>query len=384
MKSICIGALLLTFSTCGNDDAPSEALYEAQWKISSTVSASAGSSAMLITAPTGSHWTAEITDGSNWCSFSTTGTTVTKDGTVTQGLNVLYVYYGANNGAAQRQAEITFHFDGRDSETFSIIQLAKSQEDLPSPVWPEIPDQVPNANFQYVTHYVSLDNHTVRNYSICFDKTRKASLWVAYPIHKAYTGGTGGRTDAWAFDPHITVALQADCVSRSYGGSYDRGHQIASADRVGNNEMNRQTFYMSNMTPQLNRLNQDMWARLETKVRSYQCSDTLYVVTGAYFGTGAGTTTDGAGTIVSVPTHYYKVLLRTVSGTSGKTVAACADSELKSIGFWVEHKSYGNIDPPSSICKSVADIEQLTGFTFFPQVSAAVKQQNIPSQWDIK
>ena len=53
--------------------------------------------------------------------------------------------------------------------------------------------------------------------------------------------------------------------------------------------MNAQTFYMSNMTPQLNRLNQDMWAKLETKVRANNCSDTLYVVTGAYFGAGATT-----------------------------------------------------------------------------------------------
>lgn len=52
------------------------------------------------------------------------------------------------------------------------------------------------------------------------------------------------------------------------------------------------------MTPQLDRLNQDMWAKLESKVRANRCSDTLYVVTGAYFGSGATTTTDGAGNVV--------------------------------------------------------------------------------------
>ena len=147
--------------------------------------------------------------------------------------------------------------------------------------------------------------------------------------------------------------------------------------------MNAQTFYMSNMTPQLNRLNQDMWAKLETKVRANNCSDTLYVVTGAYFGAGATTTTDGAKNTVPVPTNYFKVLLRTKSGKTGKNIKDCSDSELISIGFWVDHKSYGNIEPPKSICTSVADIESKTGFTFFPQVSSSVKQQNNPSQWGI-
>ena len=140
---------------------------------------------------------------------------------------------------------------------------------------------------------------------------------------------------------------------------------------------------MSNMTPQLNRLNQDMWAKLETKVRANNCSDTLYVVTGAYFGAGTTTTTDGARNTVPVPTNYFKVLLRTKSGKTGKNIKDCSDSELISIGFWVDHKSYGNIEPPKSICTSVADIEKMTGFTFFPQVSNSVKQQNNPTQWGI-
>ena len=216
-----------------------------------------------------------------------------------------------------------------------------------------------------------------------FDKTKKAALWVAYPIHNAYLKGSGERTDRWAFDPIIPQSYQADCTLRSYGGSYDRGHQLPSADRLGTDEMNAQTFYMSNMTPQLNRLNQDMWAKLETKVRANNCSDTLYVVTGAYFGAGATTTTDGARNTVPVPTNYFKVLLRTKSGKTGKNIKDCSDSELISIGFWVDHKSYGNIEPPKSICTSVADIEKMTGFTFFPQVSNSVKQQNNPTQWGI-
>ncbi|MCB7181542.1 DNA/RNA non-specific endonuclease, partial [Longicatena sp. 210702-DFI.1.213] len=69
-------------------------------------------------------------------------------------------------------------------------------------------------------------------------------------------------------------------------------------------------------------------ATLEGKVRSYSCSDTLYVVTGAYFGPGATTTTDGVGSSVPVPTNYFKVLLRTKSGSTNKKVQDCSPNEL--------------------------------------------------------
>ena len=85
--------------------------------------------------------------------------------------------------------------------------------------------------------------------------------------------------------------------------------------------------------------------------------------------------------VCPIPTNYFKVLLRTVSGNTGKRIKDCSASELKSIGFWVEQKSYGDIEPPRSICMSVAEIEDKTGFTFFPQVPEEVKQQNNPSQW---
>ena len=330
--SLLLSVLILLMTACSNDDSNgggSSQTGDAYWKISSTVKSASGSSAIIITGTPGTIWNAEITEGTTWCSFSSNDLTLS-----------------SKSGA-------------------------------------EVPDFKENANYQYVTHYALLNNKTIRNYSICFDKTKKAALWVAYPIHNAYLKGSGERTDRWAFDPIIPQSYQADCTLRSYGGSYDRGHQLPSADRLGTDEMNAQTFYMSNMTPQLNRLNQDMWAKLETKVRANNCSDTLYVVTGAYFGAGATTTTDGARNTVPVPTNYFKVLLRTKSGKTGKNIKDCSDSELISIGFWVDHKSYGNIEPPKSICTSVADIEKMTGFTFFPQVSNSVKQQNNPTQWGI-
>ena len=51
---------------------------------------------------------------------------------------------------------------------------------------------------------------------------------------------------------------------------------------------------------------------------------TLYVVTGCYFDGTEGTTTDNGGNPCPVPTHYYKVLLRTKQGTTGQPVTTLA------------------------------------------------------------
>ena len=388
-----VNILLLTVLTlwvgaCSSNDDPDivKVPNEAYWKTSSTVSAASGSSAIIITGTTGTVWNAEVTEGNTWCSFSNKDFTNSsqKSGEIKEGLNVLYVYYQNNTGSTQRQAKISLRFADEAELTLDLSQLSSGQQNLPSfNTWIELPAEKENANYQYVAHYAKLNNKPVRNYSLCFDKTKQAALWVAYPIHNAYLTGSGSRTDAWAFDPFIPEKFQANCVDRSYKGSYDRGHQLPSADRLATNDLNAQTFYMSNMTPQLNRLNQDMWAKLEAKVRVNKCSDTLYVVTGAYFGSNATTTFDGAGNTVAVPTNYYKVLLRTKTGSTGKAIQDCTDDELISIGFWVEQKSYGNIKPPLSICTTVANNEQKTSFTFFPKVSATVKKQNNPTQWGI-
>lgn len=373
------------FSACDNtNDVVSES-KEVYWKTSSAVGATQGSSAIIIKGVEGLNWSAEITEGSDWCSFSNLEKSNTfKSGVTNADLNILYVYYTANTAADQRHAKISFRFEGEDEHILDLVQQIHSGGNLPAfNTWAEMPSYKEDPNYQYVTHYATLNNRSVRNFSFCFDKTKKVALWVAYPMHTSYLGAVG-RTDAWAFDPLVKTNDQANCVSYSYKGQYDRGHQIASADRLATVELNTQTFYMSNITPQLDKLNQDMWARLEAKVRSYKCSDTLYVVTGTYFSKDAvSTTTDGNGGTVSIPSNYFKVLLRTKSGSTGKKIADCQDSELISIGFWVEHKSYGDIEPPRSICTSVAQIEEKTGFSFFSQVSAAVKQQNNPAQWGL-
>jgi DNA/RNA endonuclease G (NUC1) len=245
---------------------------------------------------------------------------------------------------------------------------------------PECPKKVSNTNYIYVTHTGTLSNGSrLRNYSMCFDITKYAAQWVAYPLHRCYTSGSAGRAyesqDTWPYDPDISSSYQAKGKS-GYSGM-TRGHQIPSADRQVTKEMNAQTFYMSNMTPQAYDFNTGIWMNLESRVRSYICNDTLYVVTGAYW----ENTNNRVGKGYPVPTHYYKVLLRTIKGNTGLAVTNADRTDLKCIGFWLDHNTTGTTIN-KSYCKSVAEIERLTGHKFFPDVDVDKTQCN-PSDWGL-
>ncbi|MDY6036159.1 MAG: DNA/RNA non-specific endonuclease, partial [Paludibacteraceae bacterium] len=173
----------------------------------------------------------------------------------------------------------------------------------PFPALPEMPEKVNNNNYIYVTHEATLSNRKVRNYSICFDKTKYAARWIAYPLHTCYRGSTDRSyqsSQVWPYDPLIVSSYQA--VGKGGYNGYTRGHQIPSADRTATRELNEQTFYMSNMTPQAYDFNSGIWLDLENKVRGYMCNDTIYVVTGAHW----ENTSRYAGKY-PIPTHYYKV-----------------------------------------------------------------------------
>ena len=109
------------------------------------------------------------------------------------------------------------------------------------------------------------------------------------------------------------------------------------------------------------------------------CVDTLYQVVGCYW---ENTNTKASGTVI--PTHYYKALLRTKNGNTGKWVVNCSRDELKCVAFIVRHNSSQKYtDPNESMMISIEELEELTGFTFFANVPNAPKDTYNPSDWGL-
>ena len=122
------------------------------------------------------------------------------------------------------------------------------------------------------------------------------------------------------------------------------------------------------------------------------CSDTLYVVIGAYFDTYTdprGYTGSpkkisfGGRSDVSRPTMFYYLLMRTKSGSSGKALSECTASEIKCAAFVRSHETPKGTKVSSQEMMSVSDLEKITGFTYFPNVPQAPKNSYNASDWGL-
>lgn len=392
LRYLILFTLSVLLLSCRKDNESPLSTGTAEWKDVPVVSSQSGNTVIQIQGVQGIKWNARITEGAAWCSFSLANSIPEKDGVLTEGINALYVYFSENTDKEDRKAGISIQIGEGTPISLVLTQNGKisgtdaeTDAKRPNKAWAEIPDYQANPAFRYVTHYTHLNGKSVRNYSICYDQSHKAALWVAYPLHKCYLGNLD-RTDEWTYDPDIESLYQI-YVKRAYKEhpKYDRGHQIPSADRTQTREMNAQTFYFTNQTPQVGKgLNQDIWQKLEEVIRkNYICADTLYVVTGAYFAHSNVKATDNNGVKADVPTHYFKVLLRTKSGMTGKWVRQCDASQLQAIGFWLENKAYSSTQITKDICKKVSEIEAITGFTFFPGIPSQVKNDFNAIEWNL-
>ena len=311
-------------------------------------------------------WTLELVseDGEaiDWARLNVTSGTGNKSN--------IQLSYDSNAEQASRTL-VLFLDNGAKSVSCKMTQQAlgaapePEEPDAPSNLekaqWLELPAMT-NSNLGYYSHSFKMNGNTYRNYSFGWSQKDRVALWVAYPLSKLYTNGSAGRTNAWALDP--LLGNDSAAPFGGYCGSYARGHQLPSADRQCCYDANAQTFYGTNMTPQLNAHNEGIWSSLENKVRTIaNSSDTTYVVTGVIVSASSEKEKDSYGNSVTVPDAYFKVLLRySKSSTLGQWNAAA---------FYLEHKAYsGNVSKEHSM--SVDELEALTGFDFFANLPAKV------------
>lgn len=233
---------------------------------------------------------------------------------------------------------------------------------------------------------------TARNYTVCFSAEHHCPVWVAAPRHTMYQSGAK-RTDAYGKDPSIPSDIQYN--SKSTGGGCNKGHMLGSAERLSSTATNKQVFYYTNIAPQYSdtfNTGGGGWNTLEDWVDGQVCSDTLYVVIGAYFdkykdkrGNSASPKkiSFGGRSDVSCPTMFYYILMRTKSGSSGKSLSECKASEIKCAAFVRSHETAKGTKVSSQDLMSVSDLEKVTGFTYFPNVPHAPKDSYSASDWGL-
>lgn len=381
---VVIAVAAAVIGTCCGEKNPvtPDANCKAKFSVGENVEWNTASQFVVITAPATQRWTARVAD--DWAWFDYEDYHYYTQG---QGNGSVALYIASNGESKSRSTTVEVEFEGTTTVTLKLTQGAFVQAEAPEidyeqTSWAEMPLIKQNDGNLYVTHMTKASGKTMRNYSMCYDPDVKAALWIAYPLHDCYTRKAVDRTDAWGYDPLIPAKYQVN-MEKGMSNGYDRGHQVASADRLASYDMNAQTFYYTNMTAQVAAMNQGIWNDLENKIRNeYICRDTLYVVTGCVMTTEYDTqvkwVNNRNGGQVAVPKAYFKVFLRTKSGNTGKAVD---NSNATTIGLWVENRSYGDEPSRASIVKSVDEIERLTGFTFFPQISDEIKETKDLARW---
>lgn len=289
-------------------------------------------------------------------------------------------------------------------------------EDIPDPVpgqsgkygWYELPviDYKMSGNYMvdsndndlYYAHHMCAGNEKgpggkkARNYTVCYSAEHHCPVWVAAPRHTMYQSGAS-RTDSYGKDPSIPSDIQYN--SKSTGGGCNKGHMLGSAERLSSTATNKQVFYYTNIAPQYSdtfNTGGGGWNILEDWVDGQVCSDTLYVVIGAYFDSykdkrgnsdSPKKISFGGRNDVSRPTMFYYILMRTKKGNSGKALKDCTASEIKCAAFVRSHKTPKNTKVSSQDLMSVSDLEKLTGFTYFPNVPQAPKSSYNASDWGL-
>ena len=376
---ICAGVVMLALSSCGSGG--KEDVLPPTVEVKTAV-VEAGGYSQFIYVKASSSWRITITsvDGGEPVDW------IIADPSSGSGDMDVTLKVEANKSEKERSAVITVENSaGKASKTIS--QKAKGSEVKPDPTpsggnlspktgWMELP-AIPEGMDAF-THSMTVGSVSTRNYSFLWDYDNLVAPWVAYPLCKWNIGNNIKRTNAWGLDPLLSEGKQPVLFrgfSEGNNGWYARGHQIPSADRLTSYESNSMTFYGTNMTPQIqDGFNGDIWATLEGKVRSWaNSSDTLYVVTGCVIDDPEGQTVkyalDNYGKKVTVPTAYYKVVLRYMkSSTMGYSgYSACA--------VWLDHKVYSSSSIKSSYSMSVDELEKRTGIDFFVNLPAQVGEE---------
>jgi endonuclease G len=184
-------------------------------------------------------------------------------------------------------------------------------------------------------------------YSVSYNQKFRQANWVAYCLTIPETNSIYKRENKFVFDPLIKGTDNEIDFEKS---GYDRGHLAPAADFGFSKITMAESFYYSNMSPQLPGFNRGIWKQLEERTRNWAIEyDSLYIVVGPIF-------SDSMSVIgphqVAVPNSYYKIILDNHRGKE------------KMIGFVMNNES--SKKSLQTFVVSVDRIEALTEIDFFP------------------
>lgn len=218
-----------------------------------------------------------------------------------------------------------------------------------------------------------------KGYTISYNNNTLCPNWVAWHLSK---DDLGEATRADKFVPDKTLPQNWYAVKKNdyqfpaYG--FDRGHVCPSADRTSSNEVNQETFLMTNMIPQSPDCNRIVWKDLEIYEQELVLQgNELYIFAGGYGSGGIGNrgyfekiiinpkndNDENKKYTLNVPEFCWKIILVLPEGDDDlnridentKIICVCMPNQMgiQKTGSWEQFEC------------SVNYIEEITHFDFF-------------------
>ena len=216
---------------------------------------------------------------------------------------------------------------------------------------------------------------------LVYDEEHEQAKWVLHKISTNILEGTVSRTNDFRIDPLVEsgsaeeldyfIKTKRDNGKYDYDGyGYDRGHLAPSADFRWSQKALSESYYYSNMSPQLPSFNREKWADLEGLIRGYiyENKRPLIVYTGPVLHPELQKVSRSTNR-VSIPEQFFKVV---VDFEAQKAIAYLMPQK---------HEDY----PVEYFATTIDNIENLTGIDFLYQIDdkteAALECQKEVTFW---
>ncbi len=204
-------------------------------------------------------------------------------------------------------------------------------------------------------------------YSISYSEEHEQAEWIAYELtRESLKIPNVERTGNFRPDPKVKKASASPRDYKRTG--YDRGHLVPAGDMAFSTEAMSESFYMTNISPQIKNFNGGIWRELEENVRNWAMRfGKLYIVTGPILTRGIREKIGP--NEVAVPDEFYKVILD------------FTEPEIKSIAFIIPNE-ISNLKI-GDFAVTIDEVEEITGINFFYELFDEETADKIESTFDL-
>lgn len=221
--------------------------------------------------------------------------------------------------------------------------------------------------------------HTMEmtGFVVGYSELRGNPLWVTYALTKIDESVPSlPRPTRFDTDERSFTKVTHDDYTKS---GYDRGHNAPNyaISHLYGAKGQKDSFLMTNISPQAPNLNRKFWQRLEEVEAKHftQQADKVWVITGPVFSSGSKklSTSDK----VEVPDAFYKIYM----------TEAKPNKPSKALAFLVPQTVKGN-EPLGDFVTTIDEIEKQTSFDFFPnldpQIQRKLEASSDPKEWNLE